>query len=271
MADDFLQRAHAFFISKGYPPHAAAALAANAIAESGGNTRAVHDQGTGVGIYGFRDPKPGEGRKTALFDFAKARNLDPYAEATQLEFANHELNTSEKKHGDALKASENYQQATNAVVGYLRPQGYTADNPAGAHNYAGRWNTGAAMAGVPPITGPTMAAAGSSDTPITDAPTSGLLAVDTAKLDQLRAENVAKLEAQTAAIKEKEQEAAFADLQKTGLGLLEQGQKVEPVAAPASAPTARPTVPADTEPYQFLTGMPDFAQMMAQQRLRRMG
>ena len=80
MAEDFLARAHQFFLSRGYPPHAAAALAANAIAESGGNTRAEHDKGTGVGIYGFRDPTPGTGRKTALFNFAKARGLDPYAE-----------------------------------------------------------------------------------------------------------------------------------------------------------------------------------------------
>jgi hypothetical protein len=273
MADDFLRRAHQFFLSRGYPPHAAAALAANAVAESGGNTRAVHDQGTGVGIYGFRDPKPGEGRKTELFSFAKARGLDPYAESTQLEFADHELKTSEKASGDALKASKDYRQATNAVVGYLRPQGYTADNPAAAHNYAGRWNTGAALAGVQPIVGPTMAAAGSADTPVTEpaAPTGGLLAMDTTKLDALRAEQAATATAQATATKEKEQDQAFAELQKTGMGLLAEGQKIQPgpqfLTPPPPLPAGQPVN------YDFLDApavdVPDFQKMMMQQRLQR--
>jgi hypothetical protein len=99
------------------------------------------------------------------------------------------------------------------------------------------------------------------------APSTGLLALDTTKLDQLRAEQAATAATQAAATKEKEQEAAFADLQKTGLGLLAEGQKIQPVA---SAPPPLPDVSAaPVAPYEFVTEMPDFQKMMMQQRLQR--
>jgi hypothetical protein len=109
---------------------------------------------------------------------------------------------------------------------------------------------------------------GSSDGGTTKAPDTGLLALDTSKLDALRAEQAATAAAQAAATKDKEQDQAFADLQKTGLGLLAEGQKVQPVAAapPPLADSGPAAVPA---PYEFATEMPDFQKMMMQQRLQR--
>jgi hypothetical protein len=102
------------------------------------------------------------------------------------------------------------------------------------------------------------------------APASGLLALDTTKLDALRAEQAATAATQATATKEKEQEAAFADLQKTGLGLLAEGQKIQPVApAPQMASVQSAASAEPVAPYQFVTEMPDFQKMMMQQRLQR--
>jgi hypothetical protein len=101
----------------------------------------------------------------------------------------------------------------------------------------------------------------------TPTPNTGLLGVDTTKLDQLRAEQAATATKQAAATKEKEQEAAFADLQKTGMSLLAEGEKIQP-AAPAPPPL--PDMPATpVASYEFVTEMPDFQKMMMQQRLQR--
>ena len=86
-----------FLQEKGWSQQAAAGMVGNLIQESGKNlnTRAVHDGGTGIGIAGFRDPKPGQGRKTNLMNFARQRNMDPFDLKTQLSFVDHELRTSE--------------------------------------------------------------------------------------------------------------------------------------------------------------------------------
>src|SRR5262249_52102055 len=126
MADStFRDRAYNFYLQQGFAPHQAAALAGQAISESGGNPTAAPDQGTGFGIFGFRDPKPGEGRWTDLRNWAKANNLDPNDETTQLKFSVHELSTSEKTAGDKLRASTDLTGATDAVLDYLRPKFWT--------------------------------------------------------------------------------------------------------------------------------------------------
>lgn len=111
---------------------------------------------------------------------------------------------------------------------------------------------------------------GNPDSAVPAPPATGLLAggLDTTKLDQLRAEQAATATAQAAAAKGREQDAANASLQKTGLGLLEQGQKVEPVAAPPPLQQMAPQQAGVAEQHQFLT-MPDFEKMLAQQRLGR--
>ena len=258
MADTtFRQRAYNFYLQQGFQPHQAAALAGQAEWESGGNPTASHDKGTGFGIFGFRDPTSGQGRKTDLFNWAKANNLDPNDETTQLKFSVHELNTSEKAAGDALRASTDITGATNAVIGYLRPQGWSADNPQGGHGYQGRLVNAAEISGNPPSTTEV-----ASTTP-TVTPQSGLLAAQQAQLDQQRL----LMERQKTQAEQDKQEAAYKDLMTTGMGLLGKGTTPAPqlqVQAP------EPHIP-QPQPMQWPTmpGMPDFTQMLAQQRLQR--
>lgn len=56
--------------------------------------------------------------------------------ATQARYVLHELNTSERGAGDALRAAQNPEQALHAAMNYERPQGWTRANPAGGHGYA---------------------------------------------------------------------------------------------------------------------------------------
>lgn len=266
MADgDFLNRAYQFFISKGYSPHAAAALAAQGKWESGGNPLQVHDQGTGFGLYGWRDPKPGEGRKTALYKWAADNHKDPESEQTQLEFADHELQTSEAGAGQKLKDAKDYKEATDATLAYLRPQNYSAQDPGSSHGYVGRFNNGAQLAGVDPIAvapvgAPQTVGPGAASNPAMAqapqapyAPPPSLLAPSSNSADLLAA--------QQAGAKAKAQDDLYAGLAKTGTGLLGQAETPGTPFMQASAQPHRPQV----QPV----GMPDFTQILAQQRLMR--
>lgn len=143
----FMQRAYAFYSSRGYAPHQAAALAANAQAESKGSTTIKGDGGKAVGIFQWHPD-----RQANLFNFAKQQGLDPYAENTQLAFKDWEFNNTERRAGDLLRNAPDYKTATNAVLASLRPQGYTAATPENSHNYQGRYNLGAGLVGVDPTT-----------------------------------------------------------------------------------------------------------------------
>lgn len=139
MADDFLNYAFDFYLKKGYAPHQAAALAGQAQWEGQGNPAAVGDNGTAKGVFQWRLDR--QGRLNARKD----GNTVP----GQLEFADWELSNTEKAAGDALRKSKNYEEATNAVLGFLRPQGYTPNNPMGSHGYAQRYNLGAGLINQP--------------------------------------------------------------------------------------------------------------------------
>lgn len=245
---DFTKRAYDFFVQQGWSPQQAAVLASNAQWESGGNTRAVHDSGTGVGMFGWRDPEPGSGRKTQLLQFAKDNNLDPYAEETQFKFAQHELTGTERAAGDKLKASTDMKGAQDALMMYLRPSGYTADNPGGGHGYAQRLQ----MAGG--VTG--------GGAP---APTAGLL-VPSTPIDT----SAASAAAEKARL-DKEQDAAFADLTKTGMGLLAKAQPAAPQFLPGRTEVHRPEAGSPALPSSTLQagGDDEFMKMMMQQRLQR--
>jgi hypothetical protein len=142
------QEVYSFYRQRGWRPHQAAALAGNAFAESNFNPNVSHDQGTGYGIFGFRDPKPGMGRRTDLFTFAKERGLDPKDRWTQLEFSDYELRQGkERGAGAALAKASDLTGAQNAVMGYLRPQGYTAQNPQAGHRYGVRLSASQSLLG----------------------------------------------------------------------------------------------------------------------------
>jgi hypothetical protein len=117
------QRAYTYLLEKGVPPIAAAAAVGHFQAESGPdlNTKAVHDEGTGYGIAGWRDPKPGQGRKTALVNFAKENDADPSDLETQLDFFVHEIGTSESGTGKKLWNAGSLEEANDAMFDYERP------------------------------------------------------------------------------------------------------------------------------------------------------
>ena len=142
---DFRARAFNFFTGQGWSPVAAAALAGQGNWESRGNPAAVHDGGIGIGLYGWNGD-----RRKALYDFAAQYQMDPASEDTQLRFAHHELtNGNERKWGDTLKGAADLTGATNAVLGYLRPSGWTAANPTAGHGYQQRYNEAAQLANLP--------------------------------------------------------------------------------------------------------------------------
>ena len=84
---EVIQRAFASELrKKGVPeeniPYAVAMLSGQVQAESGFNPKLKHDYDrslgdyTGYGIYGARDPKPGQGRKTDMFKWLEANGYD---------------------------------------------------------------------------------------------------------------------------------------------------------------------------------------------------
>lgn len=130
--------AYSYYIDQGYSPQAAAAIVGHFDHESGFNTQAIHDKGTGFGVAGWRDEKPGSGRKTKLMQFAQKNRLNPNSLGTQLEFADYELRTSEKAAGDKLRKAKTLDEANLAMMDYERPQGYSPKNPQAGHGYASR-------------------------------------------------------------------------------------------------------------------------------------
>lgn len=157
MSDSRIKEAYAHFKSKGYPDAAVAGMLGHLVNESGRglNTRAIHDNGTGIGIAGWRDPQPGKGRKTDLFNFASARGADVYDFKTQLDFIDHELRTKEFGVYKRLMASKTPDEAALAFMSYERPRGWTPNNPAAGDNWKGRhasalqiFNT---FSGLPPV------------------------------------------------------------------------------------------------------------------------
>jgi hypothetical protein len=146
MASDFSKRAYAYFTSKGYSPHAAAALAGNAAWESTGSPTIEDPRGEGsIGLFQWR-----LGRRTGLDAFARERGLDPKAEETQLAYADWELNNTERGPGEQLRGATNLAEANNAVLAYLRPRDFTSANPQASHGYPQRLAASAELAPLPP-------------------------------------------------------------------------------------------------------------------------
>lgn len=137
-----------FFQSKGWSKEQAGAIVGNLLAESGLNTTA---RNSGDGSDGSDSIGAGQwngARAQALKSFAAANGTDWHDLGTQLAFVDHELRTTESAAGNALKAAKNVEEATAAFIGYERPQGWSADNPRGGHNYKGRLRFAMQAAGV---------------------------------------------------------------------------------------------------------------------------
>lgn len=112
---EIIQRAFASELrKKGVPedniPFAVAALSGQVQAESNFNPSVKHDfdssigDYTGYGIYGARDPKPGQGRKTDMFKWLDANGYDRNSAEGQARYMVHEaLSGKYPKSADALR------------------------------------------------------------------------------------------------------------------------------------------------------------------------
>ncbi|MBZ4022200.1 hypothetical protein CKO11_06985 [Rhodobacter sp. TJ_12] len=120
-----------FFTNKGLQPHQIAGIMGNVSRESSFDPTNVGDFGQAFGLFQHND------RKGALFDFIGGQSNLGNVNA-QLEFAWHELMTSESGPMKRLLASTNVRDATAAFAGFERPKGYTLANPAGADGWQQR-------------------------------------------------------------------------------------------------------------------------------------
>lgn len=68
------------------------------------------------------------------------------ANDVQYAFVQHELTSTESAAGNKLKAATTIEEATAAGISFERPQGWSADNPRGGHNWAGRLNNAKRLA-----------------------------------------------------------------------------------------------------------------------------
>jgi len=152
-----VQYAMQWLLKRGYQPHQAAALVGHGVQESGLRTDAVGDNGTARGVFQWRGD-----RLSGLYDFARSTGQDPNALDTQLGWLDRELNTTEKRAGDALRAAPDVASAVRAGMMYERPAGYSAANPEAGHGWANRLGKAQELAGVAPAPGATPAMADAS-------------------------------------------------------------------------------------------------------------
>lgn len=146
MANNAAEYARDWLIKKGYAPHAAAAMTGHGVQESGLNPTARGDNGTAFGAFQWRGD-----RLAGLHSFARAAGQNPNSLDTQLGYLDHELNTTERRAGDALRASTDVRGATRAGMMFERPAGYTPGNPEAGHGWANRFGEASRLAGTPVV------------------------------------------------------------------------------------------------------------------------
>ncbi len=117
-----------FFKDKGLAPHQIAGVMGNVSAESGFNPLAVGDGGDALGLFQHND------RSGALLNSIGGRGQLGDVKA-QLEFVWQELMTTEAPSMRRLRNATDVTGATEAFVGFERPQGYSVANPQGAMHF----------------------------------------------------------------------------------------------------------------------------------------
>lgn len=142
-ARDYLMKVH------GLSEYHAAAIAGNGMQESGFNTTALGDKGTAFGAFQWRNE-----RLAGLRRFAAANGKDINALETQLDYAMHELKTTEKTAGNAFFAAKDLSGAVDAFMGFERPAGWTPANPRGGHGYSNRLGYAQGLIGAKAATPP---------------------------------------------------------------------------------------------------------------------
>jgi hypothetical protein len=114
-----------YFMDKGYQPHQAAAIAGNLTQESSLNPEAINKKSGAYGLPQFLGP-----RKKALFDYAARQGSYAADPGTQLDFIDHELNTTERKAKGKLMSATNLADATDAFSNYYERAGAAEKNNA---------------------------------------------------------------------------------------------------------------------------------------------
>lgn len=145
MAQDLVQQAYNYFVSVGYAPHQAAALAGNMRAESSGNPTIKGDEGKAFGSYQWHPD-----RQVKLAEFSARTGKDMNAPETQWAFKDWELKNTEKRAGDQLRNATDVRTANDAVLADLRPQGYSSGDPTGSSAYDARLRYSAELLGQKP-------------------------------------------------------------------------------------------------------------------------
>ncbi|MER8532121.1 phage tail tip lysozyme [Mesorhizobium sp. M1005] len=125
------QQSWDFFKGKGLADHQVAAILGHENAESAFRPTAVGDQGNAFGLFQWNDRGP-----AMLNSIGGKGNLGDVQ--GQLDFAWKELQTNESGTLAKLRASPDLRSATAAFGGFERPQGWSAANPEGMHNFSGR-------------------------------------------------------------------------------------------------------------------------------------
>lgn len=121
---------------------AAAAVIGHLIQESKVQATGIRgDRGTAFGVAQWRGI-----RFRALKRFARKSGRTWKDLHAQLDFIAHELRTSERYAGRALKSASTLEAATIAFMRYERPQGYTYANPRGGNAWAKRLANAAYLA-----------------------------------------------------------------------------------------------------------------------------
>jgi hypothetical protein len=114
-----------YFLDKGYKPHQAAAIAGNLTQESSLNPEAINPKSGAFGLMQVLGP-----RKKALYDYAARQGSYAADPGTQLDFIDHELNTTERKAKGKLMAATNLADATNAFSDHYERAGAAEKNNA---------------------------------------------------------------------------------------------------------------------------------------------
>lgn len=118
-----------FFAQRGLAPHQVAAIMGNVSAESAFNPLAVGDGGTSFGLFQHHADR-GQGLLSAVGGQAGLGNVQ-----AQLEYVWQELLTGERGVLQKLMAAPDVYSATQAFVGFERPQGWSGANPTGAMHW----------------------------------------------------------------------------------------------------------------------------------------
>ncbi len=140
-SSDVQQQIWSFFAGKGLEPHQIAAIMGNVSAESAFNPLAVGDGGTSFGLFQHHAGR-GQGLLGAVGGMDGLGDVQ-----AQLDYVWQELLTGENGVLQKLLASTDVRAATEAFVGFERPQGWSAMNPTGAHGWDTRLSSAEAALG----------------------------------------------------------------------------------------------------------------------------